>query len=71
MTKERENYLTGLIAIVMSGAFFPTLCVISDEPQRGELKYFGEESYDNQTTDPELSEPEMVQDGATAQTQEA
>jgi hypothetical protein len=31
MTEEREDYLTGLIAIVMSGAFFPTLCVIDEE----------------------------------------
>jgi hypothetical protein len=45
MTEERENYLTGLIAIMMSGAFFPTQCVISDEPQRGELRYIDNETY--------------------------
>ncbi len=45
MTKQRENYLTGLIAIVMSGSFFPTLCVISDEPQQGELRYIDDATY--------------------------
>ena len=58
MTEEREDYLTGLIAIVMSGAFFPTLCVISEEPQRGELKYFGEDCYDTKTCTIEAEEAE-------------
>jgi hypothetical protein len=64
MTKERENYLTGLMAIVMSGAFFPTLCVISDEPQSGELKYVGEDCYDTKTA---LVEAEEVQEAEETQ----
>jgi hypothetical protein len=67
MTKERENYLTGLIAIVMSGAFFPTLCVISDEPQRGELKYFGEETYDTKTCTIETEEVRETQEAPGAE----
>lgn len=57
MTKEREDYLTGLIAIVMSGAFFPTLCVISDEPQQGELRYIDDATYPTVTHE-EITEEE-------------
>jgi hypothetical protein len=45
VTEERENYLTGLIAILMSAAFFPTTAVIGEPAQIGELHYIDDETY--------------------------
>jgi hypothetical protein len=57
MTKEREDYLSGLIAILMSGAFFPTTAVIAEPAHVGELRYIDDETYPV-TTHEEITEEE-------------
>jgi hypothetical protein len=45
MTDASEKQLTGLIAMIASAAFFPTMCVIANPPQTGVLRYNGEDDY--------------------------
>jgi hypothetical protein len=56
MTEERESRLSGLAAIVLAGAMYPSRCI--ERTRFGELKYSGETSYDAKTITVETEEVE-------------
>jgi hypothetical protein len=47
MTIDREGCMLGICAIVLAGASYPSMTIERDA--FGELKYFGEDSYETTT----------------------
>jgi len=45
MRADDEKYLTGIAAMALAGAFFPTMAVIADPPQTGPLHYIDDDVY--------------------------
>jgi hypothetical protein len=57
---EREQYLLGLCATVLAGAFYPSATI--ERERSGELKYFGENSYDTKAIPVESEEVQEVEE---------
>jgi hypothetical protein len=57
---EWEQYLLGLCAIVLAGAFYPSMTIERDA--FGELKYFGEDRYDTKTAPVETEEVQEAEE---------